>query len=246
MKISVAALSDKGCVRANNEDMALVGVATLRDGATGGEVTADKPVVMAVADGVGGAEGGEIASELVVNALLDFAADLEAALPADAIAEKLREWAEATNRLLMMRVDALDNPGMGTTLTGLLFSAGKLLMFNAGDSRVYRWRDGILRLMSRDHSMRELMGRLDAPGNIMYNAFGRREGFFLDVKDITGQVLPDDRFLICSDGLSDMLTDEEIEALLGEERPAEALMERAKENGGRDNITVIVIKIHGD
>lgn len=243
MKISVKAISDVGSVRENNEDMALVGAVTLRDKATGGDVSTEKPVVMAVADGVGGAEGGEIASELVVNALLDFAADIEASLPAETIAERLRSWGETTNRLLLMRIAALGNAGMGTTLSGLLFSEENVLLFNAGDSRVYRLRDGILRQMSRDHSMRELTGRDDVPGNIMYNAFGKQKEFFMDVKDLTGQVLPDDLFLICSDGLSDMLTDEEIESILEDGNGVEALVARAKEAGGKDNITVILIRI---
>lgn len=243
MKLSVKAVSDVGRVRHNNEDMALVGVRSLRDQAVSEEIVTDRPVSLAVADGVGGAEGGEIASELVINALLDFSNDLEEPLTPLSISEQLKDWASATNRLLLMRVAALDNPGMGTTLTGLLFLRQDVIMFNAGDSRVYRRRDGILRQMSRDHSMRELTGREDMPGNIMYNAFGRREEFFMDAKDITDQVLPDDLFLLCSDGLSDMLSDDEIETILGEEDPAVRLVEKAKEAGGKDNVTVIVIKI---
>lgn len=244
MKITVKAISDVGKVRTNNEDMALVGVVPIRDKSTGGDIVTDKPVVMAVADGVGGAEGGEIASELVVNALLDFAVDVEASLSPEELGRRLTAWAEATNRLLLMRIDALGNEGMGTTLSGLLFSDENVLMFNAGDSRVYRWRDGVLRQISRDHSMRELTGRSDFPGNIMYNAFGKRDEFFMDVKDISGQVLPDDLFIICSDGLSNMLSDDEIDNILEQGGDtARDLVDAAREAGGKDNITVVTIKI---
>ena len=243
MKISVSAISDVGRVKSNNEDMALIGRITLRDNETTQELKTDSAVAVAVADGVGGAEGGEIASELIVTSLLDFVGDLDVSLNAATVMEKLESWALSANCLLQMRIEKLGNAGMGTTLCGLLFNGENVIMFNAGDSRVYRWRDGILRQMTRDHSMRELTGREDMPGNIMYNAFGKLSEFFIDVKNISDQVLPDDLFLICSDGLSDMLSDEMIETTLIDGKSTELLVDLANEAGGKDNITVIVIKI---
>lgn len=243
MKISINAISDVGKVKSNNEDIALIGNDTLRDNKITREIKTDCPMTMSVADGVGGAEGGEIASELIVTSLLDFVGDLDTSLNVATIEEKLENWAQSANRLLQIRIEKLGNSGMGTTLTGLLFNGDDVIMFNAGDSRVYRWRDGILRQMTRDHSMRELTGRTDVPGNIMYNAFGKLSEFFIDVKNITDQVLQDDIFLICSDGLSDMLPDEMIETSLSANKSAETLVDMAKEAGGKDNITAVVIKI---
>lgn len=243
MKIYINAISDVGKVKSNNEDIALIGKDTLRDNKITREIKTDCPMTMSVADGVGGAEGGEIASELIVTSLLDFVVDLDTSLNVATIEEKLENWAQSANRLLQIRIEKLGNSGMGTTLTGLLFNGDDVIMFNAGDSRVYRWRDGILRQMTRDHSMRELTGRTDVPGNIMYNAFGKLSEFFIDVKNITDQVLQDDIFLICSDGLSDMLPDEMIETSLSDNKSAETLVDMANEAGGKDNITAVVIKI---
>lgn len=243
MKIYINAISDVGKVKSNNEDIALIGKDTLRDNKITREIKTDCPMTMSVADGVGGAEGGEIASELIVTSLLDFVGDLDTSLNVATIEEKLENWAQSANRLLQIRIEKLGNSGMGTTLTGLLFNGDDVIMFNAGDSRVYRWRDGILRQMTRDHSMRELTGRTDVPGNIMYNAFGKLSEFFIDVKNITDQVLQDDIFLICSDGLSDMLPDEMIETSLSDNKSAETLVDMANEAGGKDNITAVVIKI---
>lgn len=243
MKIYINAISDVGKVKSNNEDIALIGKDTLRDNKITREIKTDCPMTMSVADGVGGAEGGEIASELIVTSLLDFVVDLDTSLNVATIEEKLENWAQSANRLLQIRIEKLGNSGMGTTLTGLLFNGDDVIMFNAGDSRVYRWRDGILRQMTRDHSMRELTGRTDVPGNIMYNAFGKLSEFFIDVKNITDQVLQDDIFLICSDGLSDMLPDEMIETSLSANKSVESLVDMAKEAGGKDNITAVVIKI---
>lgn len=243
MKIYINAISDVGKVKSNNEDIALIGKDTLRDNKITREIKTDCPMTMSVADGVGGAEGGEIASELIVTSLLDFVGDLDTSLNVATIEEKLENWAQSANRLLQIRIEKLGNSGMGTTLTGLLFNGDDVIMFNAGDSRVYRWRDGILRQMTRDHSMRELTGRTDVPGNIMYNAFGKLSEFFIDVKNITDQVLQDDIFLICSDGLSDMLPDEMIETSLSANKSVESLVDMAKEAGGKDNITAVVIKI---
>ncbi len=117
-------------------------------------------------------------------------------------------------------------------------------MFNIGDSRVYRLRDGILRQLTTDHSMKELTRNPDYPSNIIYNCFGLEKDFFADVKDVSNMLLPDDIVLVCSDGLSDMLPDDEIEALLPS--GAEALLSAAKNAGGEDNITFIIAALLED
>lgn len=242
MKLKIQAVSDTGCVRDHNEDMALVGHERVRDGGTSLTVGVDSDTVLpvAVSDGMGGCAAGEVASEMVIDALDDFSDDLPTDLTVDELTDSLRRWAETTNRLVVMRGEAADTRGMGTTLCGVFFYGPHILMYNAGDSRLYRLRNGILRQLTTDHSMRELTGREDFPSSAMYNCFGLENDFFIDIKDITANVLDDDVLLICSDGLNDMLSDEEIESLTPD---ADVLAEAALNAGGKDNVTIVSIKI---
>lgn len=242
MIIEAVAISDKGKVRKNNEDMALMGPVFLRDGNYEAHYRLEKPLAFAVADGIGGSEGGEIASELVIKSLFDLVQGLQDDLKAEKIPEILKDWAEAVNRLVIMRADKLGNPGMGTTLTGLLFYHDSVFLFNAGDSRLYRLRDDFLRQLTKDQTLRELSGNKDFPGNIMYNAFGKIDDFFIDVNDITGQIRENDIFLLCTDGLSDMISNDEIESCLKDGSAPSLLIESAITAGGKDNITFIIIK----
>ncbi len=237
MRIKIEAVSDVGVVRANNEDIAIVGGKKIRDKALSCECAA--PLLVAVADGMGGYEGGEIASEMVADQLIDFCED------GDFTADSFKSWAAVTNEVVLARAKSLNFNDMGTTLTGLHFGEdAKALMFNIGDSRVYRLRDGILRQLTTDHSMKELTRNPDYPSNIIYNCFGLERDFFADVKDVSNMLLPDDIVLVCSDGLSDMLPDDEIEALLPS--GAEALLSAAKNAGGEDNITFIIAALLED
>lgn len=239
MKIRIQAESDAGCVRDHNEDMALVGEARLRDGrlAVETDLTATPGFPLAVADGMGGRAAGELASEMVIDALADFVGELPSGLTIDELSGRISGWAVNTNRVVVIRGNASGNAGMGSTLSGVLAYEGKLILFNAGDSRIYRLRDNVLRQLSTDHSMRELTRNPGYPSNVMYNCFGLEGDFFIDVKDITDKIMADDRLLICSDGLNDMLTDEEIEEAGPE---VSRLTEAAKNAGGKDNITLII------
>lgn len=237
MKLKIEAVSDVGVVRSNNEDIAIVGEKKIRDKSLSCEC--GTPILIAVADGMGGYEGGEIASELVADQLIDFCDE------ADFSADSFKSWGAVTNDVVLARAKSLGFNDMGTTLTGIHFGEeGNALMFNVGDSRVYRLRDGILKQLTTDHSMKELTKNPDYPSNIIYNCFGLERDFFTDVKDVTGMLMPDDTVLVCSDGLSDMLPDDEIESLLPS--GAEALLSAAKNAGGEDNITFIIATILED
>ena len=240
------AVSDVGCRRANNEDMALAGGRLVRDASSGGSLPfgADTHAAFAVADGMGGYEGGEIASEIALRSLAEYVRTVPAGLDGDGLILSLKDWASAANRTLLAA--AASNPRlaeMGTTLTGLVAYEGRVATVHIGDSRLYRFRGGVLKHLSTDHSERELTGDPDVPSHLIYNFLGNDGPFFADVTLWEGQVLPGDRFLLCSDGLSDMLSDEEISEVLesAADSPADSLVRRAKEAGGRDNITVLII-----
>ena len=113
-------------------------------------------------------------------------------------------------------------------------------MINIGDSRLYRYRDTVLKQISEDHSVRNLIGSADS--NLIYNSLGAGDTVFADVVDISDRILPDDRYLVCSDGLTDMLSVEQIDAILDENVDAvDALIDAAKAAGGKDNISVILV-----
>lgn len=235
VKIRVEARSDRGPVRDRNEDMAVVGDSLLRD--AGLRCEAACPLLLAVADGVGGCDGGDVASGLVVSELVAFFRRSPAPDAAD-----LSAWAAATNDFIRARGLRLGTPEMSTTLCGIyLRPDGGALLFNAGDSRAYRLRDGILRPLTTDHSMRVLTRNPDYPSGIIYNCFGLERDFFMDVAEIGSSLLPGDTLLVCTDGLTDALPDDALEELLP--LGADALMAEAMRAEASDNITFVIAHI---
>lgn len=235
-----------GCVRQNNEDMILLGGELFRDKTQTLDFDIDVNTRFAaiVADGMGGYEGGEIASEDVAQFFCDFTLNLDSGLSTEEMTEKIENWAKTAHRNILEKSRQFpEYEGMGTTFCGILFYENLVFALNIGDSRLYRFRDGILRQISTDHSMRERTGDYSLPSNLIYNSVGGGESVFIDVVELTGQIYSDDLFLICSDGLSDMIPDDEIEQVLLDEPAAEKLVEAAKNAGGKDNVSVILLKI---
>ena len=206
--------------------------------------------VFAVADGMGGAQAGEVASQLAADAF-------ESAPRADESAESyLRSIAEAANEQIhnLAQHDS-SHSGMGTTLTAALVEGDEVSFAHVGDSRAYVLRDGELRLLTSDHSLVEELrrqGRLteaqaeDHPQrSIITRALGPEAE--VEVDTLTFSARPDDVFLICSDGLTTMVKDERIAAVLGSaaslDEAARQLVAEANEAGGRDNITVVAFRL---
>ena len=227
----IVALSNIGKVRKNNED------------ATFGCITKFGTLLL-VADGMGGHAGGEFASELAAQSFQTFVETLPATVDTATLHNLIKSW--ATDAHYMIKHKGEEMPqfyNMGTTFVGLLFYNGSVSWINIGDSRIYRFRDGILRQLSTDHSMREKEKDPTIPSNIIYNALGVGDSVFADVEDITQKVIPGDKFIICSDGLSDMADDETIESVMENGGSAPELVAAAKEAGGKDNVSVIVVEI---
>lgn len=247
MQIDYFTASDVGCLRGNNEDMAYANGVLVRDGSTSGtlSLSPDSIAAFAVADGMGGHAGGEVASEVVLRSFAHFMKHLDKGLDGDRLTESLRQWADGTNRLLLST--ARTTPGleeMGSTLVGLVFYEGMIALLNIGDSRCYRFQTDQWKCLSTDHSQRQLTGDPTTPSNLIYNFMGNDEEFFADVELLTTGFCPGATLLLCSDGLSDMLSEEEI-AQLALQMPEE-LVQAAKRAGGRDNITVIALRMRND
>ena len=239
--------TDTGRARSNNEDAVGVDEAC---------------AVLVLADGMGGYNAGEVASrmavELVSNELGGWLREAEAASDAD-VRRAIELSVEHAN--LAIRQAARANPayaGMGTTLVVGVLRGSRLLLGHVGDSRAYRWREGRLQQITRDHSL--LQEQIDAGlitpeqalssshRNLVTRAVG--VDAFMQVEMQEHQVMPGDVLLLCSDGLSDMLDDDAIaDVLAGHETldgAGEALIAAANAAGGKDNIAVILARPRSD
>lgn len=244
MKLQIEAVSDKGLQRDNNEDMISVSGILLRDDqmTLPVEFGDDATFYLLLADGMGGHEHGERASQMLLEYLKNFFSDNDFT---DNDFEK-----EICDSVLVfsyfMNAQAAKEGQihpMGCTLTGVVWLKGKTYVLNVGDSRTYRFRNGTLRQLTTDETERGLSGN---PNDSKYlvNCIGGGCNGTVTLIDITDRLRADDSLLICSDGLTDMATDEEIEYVLSQnQHPAADLYELACRNGGADNISVICAKV---
>lgn len=204
----------------------------------------------AVADGMGGHQAGEVASGMIVETL----AQIDDFSSGYAFLGDVRESIQRVNRTLIARA-AVMAPGslIGSTVVVLLAFAGHYACLWAGDSRGYLLRGGRLEQITRDHSrVQELIdsgslsraeARHYARSNVITRAVGVTDRLALDTQQ--GPVQPGDLFLLCSDGLTGMVEDREIAALLQNpllEAAADSLIERTLEQGARDNVTVVLVR----
>ena len=209
--------------------------------------SAEGPVVIAVADGMGGAAAGEVASRLAIDAATDGpAADVDTA----------RRITDGNRAVLDAVLEDPARAGMGTTLTLGVFTAdGSLHLGHVGDSRAYLLREDELSMLTTDHTyVMELVTRgqlsLDAaathPRRTLITRVVGMEDVAVDASETA--LAPGDRILICSDGLTDMIDDEQIRTILRAEDSvpgaAWALVEAANAAGGIDNTTVAVVDVH--
>lgn len=224
-------VSDRGRVRTNNEDSVYVN---------------PEQGIFLVADGMGGHNAGEVASGLAVTAISDY---LLNAVPGD-----LKNAVEKANRMIHER--SLISPElyrMGTTIVAAVIAGTKLALAHVGDSRAYLLTEDRLQRLTEDHSLiyqmiksqqiSEAEASIDPRRGILLRALGTEEHIEVELHEYEYHGEP---LLLCSDGLTDMLTDPEIEAVLRAGGDPQAICEqlrrRANEMGGADNISAILVK----
>jgi serine/threonine protein phosphatase PrpC len=246
-EMSAFAITGRGCVRAQNEDAVLVSEAVLTGESFRTSEISGSGWVLAVADGMGGHAGGEVASETVVRKL-SRPRDWSMAGAIEALKEANRELYDAAGA----RPELI---GMGATVAGVAFGPDGLLAFNVGDSRVYRLAGGFMQPLTKDDSLHQLMvdsgvasgERPDTKHSILQSLGGSLAFSEIDPHVHRVRLIGKGRFCICSDGLTDMLDADALEAaVLGMESCedcARALYNCALAAGGRDNISVIVADI---
>jgi len=250
LHVTFAALTDAGRLRTNNED------------ALAWDLDAG---LFLVADGMGGCNAGEVASRLAVRMVLAEFRQLPLSLPAQegcsavlsAPAMRLCTAIVKANRAVFEA--SLQEPayaGMGTTLVALLLQGPRAIIASIGDSRVYRFRAGQLAQLTVDHTVLQEQidfglitleqARLMGGRGLITRALGVEPGLEVDVQEQA--VAAGDLYLLCTDGLFDMIPDEEIAAILSDtqgeaEAAAKALVAAANTAGGYDNISVIIVGI---
>ena len=247
--IEVASLSDVGMRRTNNQDNLAISLSASP------ESWQKKGHLFVVADGMGAHAAGELASKIAVDQIPHlYARSSEASAP-----EALKKAVVDANSGINRRGQANEDfHNMGTTLSSLVLLPQGAVAAHVGDSRVYRLRQNRLEQLTFDHSLvwemkaaGQLTAQEEAQGKIPKNVITRSLGPYPECKvDLEGPfpAAVGDSFLLCSDGLTGVITDGEIAALLSNMPPAEAvkvLVDLANLRGGPDNITVIIAKIAG-
>jgi len=247
MKLEVASLSHIGQIRQRNEDS--LGHFEPADE----NVRRDKGMLFIVADGMGGHRGGEIASKLAVDTIIAAYYSPE---PKDPI-EAFQQAFDNANRVIIEKSrEDVGLFGMGTTCTAMAVRPNEVFFAHVGDSRAYLFRGGKLEQVTEDHS---LVGEMVRSGiisdedakihprrNVITRSLGTHEDLITDTPSSPFPLIDGDVFLLCSDGLTSLVDPEEIEAILAEGSPREScdrLVDLANEKGGKDNVTVQVIKV---
>jgi protein phosphatase len=235
--VESTALTDTGRKRRHNEDSHVY-----------------DPPLFVVADGMGGAQAGEVASGLVVAAFRDYRA-ADHLSGAERLAAVIRE---ANRRIYERATKDTEASGMGTTVTAALVDDDRIALAHVGDSRAYLIREGKLEQLTQDHSLvADLVrsGRLTPEEaevhpqrSVITRALGTDAD--VDVDTTTFEARPGDVFLLCSDGLSSMVADDLILRLASEsarlDEAARALIQAANRNGGDDNITAVLFRLDAD
>lgn len=245
-RIILSAASRVGNVRSNNEDMILAYDKFVRSDVYSTEFMTENNdrFVIALADGMGGHNAGEVASSDVLANLRFFLRDLPAHLSSGEFCEMMEEWLQSVNHIIDSKGHV--NPEMaemGTTLVAVVFYNNKYYWMNCGDSRLYRYRNNELKQLTTDHSLIN-ENSVKRHSNIITNCIGGGcKNSYMDMFEFTDDFLPGDQYILCSDGLNDMISDEAIARLAAQGASANRMCEAAIEAGGYDNVSVCVFKV---
>lgn len=245
-RIVITAASRVGCVRNNNEDMVFAYDKFVRSEAYQTEFMTENVdrFVIALADGMGGHLAGEVASADTLENLRFFVSDMPKGLSVSEVNKAMEVWLESIHKIITSKGHADPSmEGMGTTLVAVIYYEGKYFWINCGDSRLYRLRDGKLAQLTTDHSLNTLRGE-KRHSNIITNCIGAGcKHTYMDMVEFTDDFRQGDVYMVCSDGLSDMVSDDVIEQMMINGVSANRLCEAAIERGGFDNVSVCVFSV---
>lgn len=243
LQINYVCSTDVGCVRSINQDNYICnGRCAPPDGTEKkaffvGSALLKKPMLFGVFDGIGGEERGEVAAYLAALSASETRFNGDAVIG-------LRNYCVKANAKICSYAKDNSVATMGTTAALLLFGKRNITLCNVGDSRIYRYSGGEPQQISKDHAVAAPHGKKP----LLYQNLGiPAEQMIIEPYFSQGRCVAGDRYLICSDGLSDMVTAQEMSAALTEKSidiAADRLVKCALKNGGRDNITLILLEIN--
>ncbi len=239
-QIIISGKTDIGLKRENNEDAFLV---------------SQTHQFCIVSDGMGGAAAGELASRIFIETASDVFSNVELSSEETIVYHVRKAFKYANQNILQHVIENPEHQGMGCTGELLVICNGTFIIGHIGDSRTYRFRNGVLKQLTHDHSLvqnhldRGIITPEEARNhkyrNIISRAIGTEKSIALDVS--RGKTCHGDLFLLCSDGLTDMIDDEIIENILATEnniiRIVDHLIESANAAGGIDNVTVVLAQV---
>ena len=248
--VTASVQTDAGCVRETNEDNGRH-IIPFAD-----EIQKQRGMLTIVADGMGGHSSGEVASEMAVELISKFYYEDESASSAKALEKAIEQ---ASRQIYQTSISDEKYFGMGTTVVALVILNNTAFSAHVGDSRLYRLRGYEMELLTMDHSqvmemvqqgiisMEEAQNHDDK--NVILRAVGTQNTVQVEVSK-PFDIEDADEFLLCSDGLSDMVTDTEIvQVWFGAKNihtAVEKLIDLAKQNGGHDNVTVGIVKVSAE
>lgn len=242
---------DTGEVREHNEDAFLINKIQVSEDLFLHQLLKGD-FILAVADGVGGENSGEVAAEICLKSL----ATLNPPITQEILKDKILD---INNEIIEYGQRNQESLGLCTTVAGMHCSNDIVTLFHVGDSRVYRYRDGFLKQLTIDDTLVQLLfsaGKItreeleDHPDkNILYQVLGiknEEDDLALHIQELNGKFENDDIFLLCSDGLHDMVSHDSIEKIISKnislQDIVQNLIKKANEQGGYDNVTVLAVK----
>jgi PPM family protein phosphatase len=250
LKLEMSSLTDVGRKRSANQDY--LGDLIFTSNRFTPKQLDERGYLFAVADGMGGYAGGEVASKLTIETLFDF---FYASVPTSDLSHDLVEAVRLANSRVHEEAQRSQRPQMGTTLTMMVLRNNRAVFANVGDSRIYLIRQGLAQRVTHDHSM--IQEQIDAGiltpeqaeksnfRNLITRAIGHRTDVEPELSE--SELMPGDVLLLCSDGLHGLVKDDEIGVMVGAEsdlnKAAEELVATANERGGPDNISVLLVRV---
>lgn len=250
-KVKYACVENAGRLREINQDNFLVELKNHKpeeSGITGmlrGKCTVGN-ALFSVFDGMGGEQCGEMASYIASEVMRKVLGEKKTASSENADDGDAVEWLKKSictaNRKINEYMDENGILSMGTTMASVFAGNEKIIVSNVGDSRIYRISGKHMEMISKDHVSIAPMGKKPP----LYQYLGIRDEFGVEPHFVSEDYLKGNKYLICSDGLTDMVEENEIETIINKYRISKAcrlLMDLAMKNGGRDNITIILLEL---
>lgn len=242
--MEISGFCKQGFGRSKNEDAILIAGNTLRNNICRETIfqgSGHTPFFLAVADGLGGHPGGDLASFRAHEEMRASTDRMPPALKPD----QVKEWWQNEIKMVYAKIrsyaDAMGKPLMATTFSGLLFYGSQVFLMHIGDSRIYHWRKKRINRITTDHTLQDQFKDASIPGDILINCLGGMKEPILEWQVLSTYVFPYDKLLLVSDGVTKLVSDEVLGELLSDDAPAQKLLNYIEELLPNDDYSAIIV-----